>query len=179
MVTRDRLSPRGVACLFRVLEGHPSSAILVGAPSMSLTCREGINPTGLDADVFPERPQPRSLQPRDNPLLRFRSPTGFDPHYPPTPLSVSCLRTVPFPYSARGVGSPQYPRDPPSARSGFRVSHPLAGLLLPAPSGFVSPRWHSWGSALQGFLLPRSRATSSVCAMPSWRFFPTPTGRHG
>jgi len=62
-----------------------------------------------------------------------------------------------------------------SARYGFRVSHPLAVLLLPAPFGFISPRWRSWGSALQGFSLVRSRATSSVCALPSWHFLRTAT----
>lgn len=65
------------------------------------------------------------------------------------------------------------------ARSGSRVSHPPAGLLLPAPPGSISPRWHSWGSALQGLPLPRSCATSQVCAIPSWRSLPRVADVHG
>lgn len=43
-----------------------------------------------------------------------------------------------------------------SARFGFRVSRPLADLLLPAPLGFISPRWHSWGFRPTG-IFPRKK----------------------
>lgn len=57
-------------------------------------------------------------------------------------------------------------------RSGLEVSHPLAGLLLPIPCGFISPRSHPWGSTLQGFPLPRSCVHLVGGTVPSWRLFP-------
>jgi hypothetical protein len=62
-----------------------------------------------------------------------------------------------FPYSAINTGSPLDPGLPHPVRSDHEVLHPHAGFLLPAPCGFVSPRWRPWDSALQGFSLPRSR----------------------
>lgn len=95
---------------------------------------------------------------------------------PPTCVSaISPSLEVPSP-SAHWVLGVRFTRgSQTSARSDFRVSHPLAGLLLPAPLGFISPRWHSWGSALQGFFLIRSRATLPACALPSWHFLRTVT----
>jgi hypothetical protein len=45
-------------------------------------------------------------------------------------------------------------------RSAFRVSHPLDGLFRPDPSGLVSSRWRSRGSALQSFSFSKSRCAS-------------------
>lgn len=52
-------------------------------------------------------------------------------------------------------------------RSGFRVSHPLAGFLLPGPSGLVPSRWHSWASPFRGFP-SRGAAPPSRRSLPSW-----------
>jgi hypothetical protein len=76
------------------------------------------------------------------------------------PLEVSC------PYSDVSV-EVHNPGVPPPVRSVFRVSHPLDGLLPPAPSG-LEDRSHSWGSPCRAF--PPRGAVRLSAPLPSCRF---------
>jgi hypothetical protein len=57
-----------------------------------------------------------------------------------------------------------HPGDYGAAR---RFSQPLSSLFLPPPSGHVSGRWRSWGSALQGFAPPTQPRRLVVASVPS------------
>lgn len=109
---------------------------------------------------FSRRNHVRSQLPNAaHPLTDFRSPSGTDPTALPNAEAFS---------SPPGVWSPpthQFPRSPVDTGiphpppSGFRVFHPLAGLLLLGPCGLVSSHKRPWGSALQGVpLSPRRPA---------------------
>jgi hypothetical protein len=135
------LFPHGVTGPCRVLSKSSSSAVLVKRSLCVVSLSRGISPVKLDSEVFPELLPPRSLRPHDYPLLGFSPPSGHYPYYPPERLSTPAPPMEFLPLQRMRHGESAWSWGLPSpARSGFRVSHPLAGLLLPVPPGFISPR---------------------------------------
>jgi len=112
--------------------------------------------------VFPHSPY-RPARPERRSLLRLRPPSGLSPEgsaghlsVPAPLLDLSCRSAHPF------RGSPLFPEVPSPVRSTFRVSHPLRGLLLPRPRGFVSPRKRPSASPFREFP-SRGAATALRC----------------
>lgn len=71
------------------------------------------------------------------------------------PESIALLRPYRgfFPFSVFQSKGATYPRRVPirRLRCALRFSHPLGAFLPFRPSGLISSRCHSWGSALRGF----------------------------
>jgi hypothetical protein len=96
--------------------------------------------------VLPTRPR-RIASPHSAPPLRFH------------PLQRSRRRESALPE----VSKPRH-----VSASGFRALLPIYSSRH--RSGLFHPDGTLGVSALQGFFLARSRATSSMCALPSWHF---------
>jgi hypothetical protein len=111
---------------------------------------------------------------------------GFAPlqgitHTPP-PNCVSTIGSsleVPSPTALEASGVRFTRGFQTSARFGFRVSHPLADLLLPVPLGFVSPRWHSWGFRPTGIFPHKKPRHLFDVRLALLAFSPNSHGRHG
>jgi len=126
-------------------------AACLGSPrsSTSLACRRAVNSTGLDHEAFPEPTLPRSLQPRDNPLLRFRPSSGFHPHHPvlaspriPPPMGFSPVQRIRqwgsgYPERSQSLGTFRLQGFAPSCRFSPPESRP--GLFHPGSAHRVQP----------------------------------------
>jgi hypothetical protein len=112
--------------------------------------------------------------------MRFSPSSGFYSHLPPIALALGSSHEVPSPSAlwASGVRfSPGFPNPDHVPTSGFHTLLPVfSSRRLP---GLFRPGGTPGVHALQGFSLSRSRATSSVSALPSWRLFPPGLGSHG
>ena len=79
------------------------------------------------------------------PSLSFLSPSEYEPILTAAGKPTAALLGF-GPLQRLSSGSPVISDLPHPTPSGSRVSHPLAVLRLPEPSGPVSCRWRSWGS---------------------------------
>jgi len=96
-------------------------------------------------EVFPTSEVGVRFVSNASPPLDFPAPSEYDRSGPP-PANRQPLSWGFVPYSVSGSRSPVTSGLPHPTSSDFRVSHPLAGLRLPEPSGLVSCRLRSWGS---------------------------------
>jgi len=104
-------------------------------------------------------------------LLLFRvSPTR--PRRIASPQSAPPLRFLPLQRSRyRESALPEVSKPRHVSASGFRTLLPICSSRH--RSGLFHPDGTLGVFALQGFFLTRSRATSSMCALPSWHFLRT------
>jgi hypothetical protein len=129
----------------------------------------------LGHEVFLRLPLPRGLRPRDDPLVRFHSPTGCDPRSPPErlstpapPMGLSALQRHQHRESTQSPGLPPPGTFPPRGFSPPRGLPPPGTLRV-----YFAPQ------ALTGFLpsgvFPPKKPSPpcSVATLPSWRFLPT------
>jgi hypothetical protein len=136
-VTAPGATSHGVAASFRVFVESAYPAIGSGIPPRP-------SPEGGPRGLPRPRPHRSALkQTRRDPLLDFRAPSESGRDGPGPSVERPSLPWGSGPFSAHGVGSPLDPGLPHPVRSASRVSHPLDGFLLPAPSGPVSCRWRS------------------------------------
>jgi len=154
---RPALSSREVGRSSECCLHRSRRRIGLSAPSMT-----SLFPGSLSGFTSP--PSPELLRARVHPPVSFTSPAEFEP-----------LRTCPAPKCAAPPLEFSFPIAAPARRvhlraslplltlrSALGVSHALDGLLLFAPCGFVSPRYHVRDSPLRGFDPPPSRNTSSA-----------------
>jgi hypothetical protein len=118
-------------------------------------------PVPRDLEVFPASLAAPGRSRRRN-ALGVAPPSGYDRPASPRTFRggatglerTRCLPRVLTPSVLQGrsvyVTDPGLPHP---VRSASRVSHPPGDLLRPDPSGLVSSRWHSRGSALQSLSL--------------------------
>jgi hypothetical protein len=121
-----------------------------GTPLFVVRNRPGCSPSLPDLEVFLRLTQPRSLRPRDHPLMEFDGPSGFDPHSPPDRLSAPAP-SMELPPRRRhqhrkstcpGFTSPgTFPPRGFSPPRGFAPSGALRVCFAPlAPMGFLPSR---------------------------------------
>jgi hypothetical protein len=139
-----------------------------GTPLFAVGISPGYSPDLLGPEVFLRLSPPRSLRPRDYPLMGFCSPPGYIPHSPPDGLSApapSLGFLSPTAPSTLGVHLPRVclARYVPTSR--FRTPSPvfssqrLAGLFRPASALGVPPS--------RGFPSQEAAPASSAGSLPS------------
>jgi hypothetical protein len=134
-----------------VLSGSPSSAASAWRSLSVVDVCQGFDPTTLHPEVFLELPPPRSLRPRDNPLVGSCPPTESTSHVPPAGLSAPAPpmgfrplqrmqhRESALPEACHSLGTFRLQGFAPSCRvtppSAFRVYFTPVALMGFCPSG--------------------------------------------
>jgi len=104
----------------------------------------------------------RRPRPTPAPAARERRPSR---RWSPSPRGAGHSHELSFPFSDHGVGSHIATKLPPPPVCALRFSQPLSALVLSHRSGFVSPRWRSWGS-FPSEVFPRWKPNASRLVLP-------------